>query len=198
DLPSKIGIALMMPLGGIALDDQIFAFDVTQAAQLAEKSAPCASPARLGQQRSRDCRMENRYSLCRRPLRCPRPLSARRERPQSRRTTEQTDELASPHMLPQGDTIDHGYPLHSVPECDIKPSGRSRSLGHQATYLRIAPLSPVANKNYFCMSGPSRSRDKSKLSISRNSSTKACAPCAKAASPLSAFASVASPTAPLG
>jgi hypothetical protein len=32
DLPGQIGITLVMPLGGIALDDQIFSFDVTQAA----------------------------------------------------------------------------------------------------------------------------------------------------------------------
>ena len=32
DLPGHIGITLVMPLGGIAFDDQIFSFDVTQAA----------------------------------------------------------------------------------------------------------------------------------------------------------------------
>jgi hypothetical protein len=32
DLPGQIGITLVMPLGGIAFDDQIFSFDVTQAA----------------------------------------------------------------------------------------------------------------------------------------------------------------------
>src|SRR6266478_2153401 len=31
-LASQIGITLVVPFGGIALDDQIFAFDVTQAA----------------------------------------------------------------------------------------------------------------------------------------------------------------------
>jgi hypothetical protein len=32
DLPDEISIALVMPLGGIAFDNQIFSFDVTQAA----------------------------------------------------------------------------------------------------------------------------------------------------------------------
>jgi len=40
--------------------------------------------------------MENRYS----PLR--RLLSTRRERPQNRRTTEQANEFAPPHLTPHG------------------------------------------------------------------------------------------------
>jgi hypothetical protein len=32
DLPGQIGIALVMPFGGIAFNDQILSFDVTQAA----------------------------------------------------------------------------------------------------------------------------------------------------------------------
>jgi hypothetical protein len=32
DLPGQIGIALVMPLGGIAFDDQIFSFNAAQAA----------------------------------------------------------------------------------------------------------------------------------------------------------------------
>jgi hypothetical protein len=44
DLAGQIGITLVMPLGGIAFDDQIFSFDVPQAAQLGEKRAPCAPP----------------------------------------------------------------------------------------------------------------------------------------------------------
>src|SRR5262249_37052315 len=44
DLAGQIGVALVMPLSGIAFDDQIFSFDVTQAAQLGEKRAPCAPP----------------------------------------------------------------------------------------------------------------------------------------------------------
>ncbi len=44
DLAGEVSIALMMPLGGIAFDDQILSFDVAQAAQLPEKSAPCLPP----------------------------------------------------------------------------------------------------------------------------------------------------------
>src|SRR5262249_61142240 len=105
--PRKSGTALVMPRGGIGLDDQVVAFDVPQAAQLAKKRAPCASSASLGQEGSRDCRMENRYSLRRRPL------SARRERPQSRRTSEETDELASPHMFLERRQDRSGIP-HSI------------------------------------------------------------------------------------
>jgi hypothetical protein len=32
DLPNQFGIALVMPLGRIPFDDQIFSFDVTQVA----------------------------------------------------------------------------------------------------------------------------------------------------------------------
>jgi hypothetical protein len=36
DLPSQIAITLVIPLGGIPFDDQIFSLDVAQAAELGE------------------------------------------------------------------------------------------------------------------------------------------------------------------
>src|SRR5262249_756945 len=92
NLPDQIGITFMMPLGGIAFDDKVFSFDVTQAAQLTEK--PCTPPARFGEKCRRDCRMEPRYS----PLHC-RLLRPRRERPCRRRATDECDELAALHSI---------------------------------------------------------------------------------------------------
>jgi hypothetical protein len=61
-----------MPVGGIAFDDQILSFDVTQATQLSEKRAPCAPATGFRKQGRRDCRMENRYPGPRRSLLRPR------------------------------------------------------------------------------------------------------------------------------
>jgi hypothetical protein len=72
DLFGQIGITLMMSLGGIAFDDQILSFDITQAAQLSEKRAPCAPPTGFGKKGNRDCRMKNRYPGLRRSLLRPR------------------------------------------------------------------------------------------------------------------------------
>jgi hypothetical protein len=83
-----------MPLGGIAFDDQISSFDVTQAAQLAEKCAPSAPSTSFGQEGRRNCRMKNRYPV----LRC-RLLRARAER-HHRRTANYFNELAPPHCRP--------------------------------------------------------------------------------------------------
>jgi hypothetical protein len=57
DLLRQVGITLVMPLGRIAVDDQVLIFDITQPAQIGEKSAPKRI---LGDQGSRDCRVEDR------------------------------------------------------------------------------------------------------------------------------------------
>jgi len=67
---------------------------VRLAAQLSEERAPCAPPARFGEERRRDRRMENRYPA----LRC-RLLRPRRERPCRHRAAQQGDELATLHLL---------------------------------------------------------------------------------------------------
>jgi hypothetical protein len=112
DLPGQIGITLVMPLGGIAFDDQILSFDVSQAAKLTEERAPCAPPASFRKKGSRDCRMENRYPA----PRC-RLLRPRRERPR-RCAAEQRDELA-PFPLTQ---------LHPVP---LRARKASQDIGLQ-------------------------------------------------------------------
>src|SRR5262245_60763009 len=65
DLPGDRGITLVMPVGGIAFDNQVSSFDVTQSAQLAEESAPCAAATSFGKKGRRDCRMKNRYPMLR-------------------------------------------------------------------------------------------------------------------------------------
>ena len=80
---------------------RILSFDVTQPAQLGEKCAPCASPARFGKLGRRDCRMEDRYTV----LRCG-PLRAHSKRPSSSRAAEKCDELAPLHCRPRGSRND--------------------------------------------------------------------------------------------
>ena len=92
-------------------------------------------------------------------------------------------------------------------------SGPRRATARAVHPSRLASLAPqddgetrkralfdnrILGDRHGLSSGPSRRRARSKRSISRNSSTKACAPRASAASPLAAVASVASPTAPEG
>jgi hypothetical protein len=124
DLPDQIGITFVMALGGIAFDDQIFSFDVTQAAQLTEKRGPCAPPTRFGEKGRRDCRMENRYP----PLHC-RLLRARRNGP-CRRTSEHCGELTSSHAASSAWRVPHG-----CRQCCVVHRGnmqrRSSAQGHQ-------------------------------------------------------------------
>ena len=68
----------------------------------------------------------------------------------------------------------------------------------QARRFRIREDRGVGQNSFGSASGPSRSRERSKRSISRSNSTNARAPCMSEASPFSAVASVASPSAPLG
>ena len=68
----------------------------------------------------------------------------------------------------------------------------------ETTWLRALFENRIGVNRYGRSSGPWRSRARSKRSISRSNSTKACAPRASAASPFAGVAGVASPTAPEG
>ena len=88
DFTGHFGITVVTSLGPVAFDDQTLSFHVTQTAQLAEKGAPRAAPARFSQESGRDCRMEHRH-----PRRSRRLLRSRHQRPCRRRAAEQRDEL---------------------------------------------------------------------------------------------------------
>jgi hypothetical protein len=106
DFVDDVGVALVMAFGRIAVYVEVLAFDVTEAAQLGKKCAPCASPARLGHEVRRDRRMEK----CD-PAPRPRRLGARCERA----SEPGQDEIAPSHRDPlngpraQAKT---GWPVH--------------------------------------------------------------------------------------
>jgi hypothetical protein len=141
DLPGQIGITLVMPLGGIAFDDQILSFDVSQAAKLTEERAPCAPPASFRKKGSRDCRMENRYPA----PRC-RLLRPRRERPR-RCAAEQRDELA-PFPLTQLHPVPSGPGRHRrISDCSGSVSGVSNArwpLGFIETSSEVTALDDIS------------------------------------------------------